>query len=137
MTEAAVTKRKWSEIDPKDATGLRLPHPEVQGPVNELGEECPWPWEPQQLVGAPLGQYHCGYCGGMNVAGVPHIDWSDDLEVMRWKAARETPRPSWLDRGVPDEIWWSHLMHGPVERDVAIGFDPRLHCAACKEPAPT
>lgn len=127
-----MAKRKWSEIKPEDAVSLRLPHPEIQGPVNELGEECPWPWEPQQLAGAPLGQYHCGYCGGMNVAGVPHIDWSDDPEVMRWKAARETPRPSWLSREVPDECWWGHLMHGPAERDVAIGFDPRLHCSECR-----
>jgi hypothetical protein len=46
------------------------------------GEECPWPWEPQQLAGAPMGQYHCGYCGEMCIAGMEHtdyrgVDWGD------------------------------------------------------------
>lgn len=73
-----MSKQLWSEIEPKDAVNLTLPHPDIQGPRNELGDECPWPWEPQQLVGAPLGQYHCPYCLGMVVAGVPHPDWSDE-----------------------------------------------------------
>lgn len=45
-------------------------------PMNEIGERCPWPFEPLFLVGAPMGQYHCGYCGGMQIAGTPHLDWS-------------------------------------------------------------
>lgn len=126
-------KRKWHEIEPKDATGLKLPHPEIQGPINEEGDECPWPWEPQQLMGAPLGQYHCGYCGGMNVAGVPHIDWSDDPQVARWRRAKSTPRPEWLAAGVPDEVWWGHLMHGlDYDMSAVNDFDPREHCSKCK-----
>lgn len=46
-------------------------------PMNEVGEECPFPLDPPQLLGAPMGQYHCPYCGGMQVAGVPHLDWSE------------------------------------------------------------
>lgn len=70
-------KTPWTEITPKDAVErkLQLPHPEVQGPYDENGEECPWPWEPIQLKGAPLGQYHCGYCGAMVMAGMEHLDY--------------------------------------------------------------
>jgi hypothetical protein len=70
--------KKWTEITPADAVKITLPDPEIEGPVNELGEPCPWPWEPQQLVGAPLGQYHCPYCGAMVIAGMEHIDYRDD-----------------------------------------------------------
>ncbi len=71
---------KWHEIEPKDAVNINCTETdEVEGPLNEMGEECPWPWEPQQLVGVPMGQYHCPYCGAMCVAGVPHTDYRDDL----------------------------------------------------------
>lgn len=73
----------WSEISPADAVDITLPWDgpdgRVEAPLNEIGEPCPWPWEPQQLKGAPLGQYHCGYCGGMCVAGVPHPEWTPEL----------------------------------------------------------
>lgn len=77
----------WSDINPKDAVNITLPWegPDglVEGPMNELGERCPWPWEPQQLKGAPMGQYHCSYCGGMNVAGVSHVEWTrNDIDEM-------------------------------------------------------
>jgi len=50
--------RKWHEIEPKDALDLNLSQRlDIEVPLNEEGERCPWPWEPQQLVGAPLGQY--------------------------------------------------------------------------------
>lgn len=72
--------RPWYDIDPADAVDLALPHPDIsEGPVNEVGEPCPWPWEPQQLKGQPIGQYHCPYCGAMVVAGIPHLDYSDPL----------------------------------------------------------
>lgn len=54
---------------------------QIDRPTNENGETCPWPWDPQQLVGAPLGQYHCPYCGGMQIAGVPHADWREDADA--------------------------------------------------------
>jgi hypothetical protein len=69
----------WYDIAPVDAVDLELPREGITGPLNELGEPCPWPWEPQQLLGVPLGQYHCRYCGAMVVAGVPHPDYADDL----------------------------------------------------------
>lgn len=68
-------KRSFTQIDPAAATGMRLPNPEVQGPYNELGDECPWPWDPIQLKGAPIGQYHCPYCGAMVIAGMDHLDY--------------------------------------------------------------
>lgn len=46
-------------------------------PENELGEECPFPLEPIQLGGQPLGMSHCSYCGAMVLAGVPHPDYRD------------------------------------------------------------
>lgn len=79
---------EWRDISPKDAVDVQLPWtaPDgtvVEGPMNELGERCPWPWEPQQLGGAPMGQYHCSYCGGMQVAGVPHAEWiPEDIAEM-------------------------------------------------------
>jgi hypothetical protein len=51
--------RNWTEIEPRDAVDIVLPRGDITGPFNEAGEPCPWPWDPQQLVGQPLGQYHC------------------------------------------------------------------------------
>lgn len=68
----------WYDISPVDAVEIDVTQrDDITGPVNEMGEECPWPWEPQQLVGVPLGQYHCGYCGAMVIAGIPHVDYRD------------------------------------------------------------
>lgn len=67
----------WQSISPAAAVDLNLAERlDITAPLNEMGERCPWPWEPQQLIGAPLGQYHCGYCGAMVVAGVEHIDYT-------------------------------------------------------------
>ena len=74
-----MTDRPWYDISPADAADLELPAPGIRGPMGDDGQPCPWPWEPQQLVGAPLGQYHCGYCGSMVMAGVRHPDYSDLL----------------------------------------------------------
>jgi hypothetical protein len=68
---------RWMDIKPEDAGDLDLSARfDISAPHNEQGERCPWPWEPQQLGGAPLGQMHCSYCGAMVVAGVPHFDYS-------------------------------------------------------------
>jgi hypothetical protein len=76
-----VTGRSWHDIAPKDAVDLDLSvRLDIDAPLNEAGERCPWPWEPQQLVGAPMGQYHCGYCGAMCVAGIPHLDYREEDE---------------------------------------------------------
>jgi hypothetical protein len=70
--------RLWSEIKPEDATQINaIADPDVIPPVNENGDECPWPWDPIQLKGAPLGQYHCPYCGAMVIAGMDHVDYRD------------------------------------------------------------
>lgn len=70
--------KHWFEISPGDAVALSLPAEGIQGPVNELGEECPWPWDPQQRVNEPMGMYHCPYCGCMVMAGLPHTDYTGD-----------------------------------------------------------
>lgn len=84
--------KHWSEISPSDAVGITLPHEGIRGPMNEMGEECPWPWDPQQLVGAPIGQYHCPACGGMVVAGMPHLDHRGATAVEQ-KADSDLPKP--------------------------------------------
>jgi hypothetical protein len=67
---------RWQDIAPKDAIDLNLSvRLDITAPLNEEGERCPWPWEPQQLVGVPLGQFHCPWCGAMCVAGVEHPDY--------------------------------------------------------------
>lgn len=69
----------WSDIEPSEAASLDLSvRLDIEAPLTMDGERCPWPWEPQQLVGVPLGMYHCGYCGEMVVAGVPHPDYRED-----------------------------------------------------------
>lgn len=75
--------RRWTDIEPKDAKDLDLAKDlSVTAPLNENGERCPWPWEPQQLGGAPMGQYHCGFCGAMVMAGVQHIDYAPDERMV-------------------------------------------------------
>jgi len=69
---------EWYDIAPADAVGIDLTKRlDITAPLTTEGERCPWPWEPQQLVGAPMGQYHCGYCGEMVLAGMRHIDYAD------------------------------------------------------------
>lgn len=73
-----MTPKLWSTIEPKDAKDLQLPRDDIKGPLNEMGEPCPWPWDPPQLKGAPIGMYHCPYCGAMVMAGMDHPDYSED-----------------------------------------------------------
>lgn len=69
---------RWQDIAPADAAAIDLTERlDITAPRNENGERCPWPWEPQQLVGVPMGQYHCGYCGAMVLAGVEHLDYAE------------------------------------------------------------
>lgn len=69
----------WHTIAPADAAEIVLPMPGITGPLNERGLPCPWPWEPQQLVGVPLGQYHCPYCGAGVLAGERHPDYRNGI----------------------------------------------------------
>lgn len=100
---------RWSDFDPQDMINVMLPWdgPQglIEGPMNELGERCPWPWEPQQLKGAPMGQYHCSYCGGMNVAGVSHVEWTqNDIDEME-KAMGAEPVDHPSDEEKSDDPW--------------------------------
>lgn len=75
--------RAWTEIFPADAIDLNLAEDlTITAPLNENGERCPWPWEPQQLAGAPMGQYRCSYCGAMCVAGIPHLDYAPEERTL-------------------------------------------------------
>jgi hypothetical protein len=68
--------RSWRDVSPEEAAGI-TDLSTLELPLNELGTVCPWPWEPQQLTGVPLGQYHCPWCGAMCLAGTPHPDYRD------------------------------------------------------------
>jgi len=72
---------KWTDFTSVEAIDIDLTEPRylnIEAPLNEAGERCPWPWDPEQLKGASMGQYHCRYCGAMVMAGIPHIDYRDD-----------------------------------------------------------
>lgn len=72
--------RHWLTIEPLHAIGLSLStRPDITAPLNEAGERCPWPWDPQLLEGEPIGQYHCPYCGAMVLAGIQHVDYTELL----------------------------------------------------------
>ncbi len=95
------TANHWRDIDPADAKEITLPYKRgatlITGPLNSLGERCPWPWDPQQLKGAPMGMYHCPYCGEMEIAGLTHSDW----DTIDWSALENTPQPT--HEG--DDLW--------------------------------
>lgn len=75
--------QSWTAIAPRDAVDIDLSKRlDITAPLNENGERCPWPWEPQQLVGAPMGQYRCGYCGAMCMAGLPHLDYAPEERTL-------------------------------------------------------
>lgn len=88
--------------------------PDLDPPKNENDEVCPWPWGPQQLVGVPLGQYHCEYCGAMCVAGMEHPDYTgfwDEIEQFEREVAEHDYRlhmhkTLWGGmKWVPDEVF--------------------------------
>ncbi len=77
--------RRWTDITPQEAAVQQLNLARdihITAPRNEAGERCPWPWDPQNREGQPLGQYHCGYCGAMVMAGIPHLDYSGEERTL-------------------------------------------------------
>lgn len=102
----------WYDIEPKDAESINCTtRPDLNPPRNEEGEVCPWPWGPQQLVGVPLGQYHCEWCGAMVVAGVRHPDYTGlDEEYEQYMREEEERRLADVARGVAPTV-------GPYRED--------------------
>lgn len=77
----AVTIRRWQDVSIEEAVDIDLRERlDITAPLTQEGKRCPWPWDPQQLVGVPLGQYHCPYCGEMVIAGMDHIDYREEEE---------------------------------------------------------
>ena len=41
----------------------------------------PCPYDPRELAGQPMGQFHCPVCGEMQIAGMAHLppmdEWPD------------------------------------------------------------
>lgn len=72
--------KAWTDYTPQEAKDLKIDlskRLDITAPLTSVGERCPWPWEPEQFVDSPLGQYHCTYCGEMVMAGMPHIDYRE------------------------------------------------------------
>ena len=60
-------------------TAYRLLRNEETGALRTLiyriyrNADFPCMEHPEMLLGQPLGNYHCGHCGEMQVAGMPHL----------------------------------------------------------------
>ena len=46
----------------------------------------PCPERPEELLGQPIGMYHCPYCGEMQVGGVTHLE---PQELDYWDISEE------------------------------------------------
>lgn len=79
MLERMSDGKFWYEQDPKDMVDTQLTY--ETAPLTSEGKYCPWPWDPIQLKGQPIGMYHCGYCGEMVIAGVNHPDYREVSDV--------------------------------------------------------
>ncbi len=73
-----MAKRRWQDIDPGKEPHP-LPHDGIHGPKNEIGQECPWPWQPQYAsTDMPIASFYCHDCGAEVVAGFYHPDYSEE-----------------------------------------------------------
>jgi hypothetical protein len=54
--------------------------------ITAISEGIYWecPEDPVTLLGAPLGMYHCPWCGCMQLAGTPHSDWDPHCWLGLW-----------------------------------------------------
>jgi hypothetical protein len=85
----------WQDIAPKDAVDIDLSvRLDISAPVNEKGERCAWPWEPQ-LMSESIGRYSCSYCWATVTAGAPHPDYgpSAPAPTSRRRGTGGTPPP--------------------------------------------
>lgn len=72
---------KWTLIEPAEAVGLDLrSDKDIVGPLNSLGQLCPWPWGMQQDVFDPGRTHVCRYCGQEGTPGLEHPDFRDMLD---------------------------------------------------------
>lgn len=39
------------------------------------------PYDPRELVGLPIGMFHCPRCGEMIIAGLPHEPEGEEVEI--------------------------------------------------------
>jgi hypothetical protein len=46
----------------------------MSNPNPKSTSDCPF--DPEPLIGLPLGMFHCEYCGEMVLAGMAHPDYS-------------------------------------------------------------
>ncbi len=60
-------------------------------------ERCPY--DPSGLIGVPLGQFHCPYCGDMVVAGLPHPPSEGELVALFLEALSEADADDRRDPG--------------------------------------
>lgn len=67
---------KWTLIEDEDTHGLDLRNDRhIQGPLNNLGFLCPWPWEVGNADFDPDVTHECSYCGQQSTPGMEHPDY--------------------------------------------------------------
>jgi hypothetical protein len=73
-----MTVIRWQDIDPADAKDIDLrKRDDIIAPLNEAGQRCPWPWEPQQRdPGEPGTLFKCPHCGAHVFSGEEHVDYA-------------------------------------------------------------
>jgi hypothetical protein len=64
--------------------------------VDKLVAEDRCPFEPEHMIGVPLGMFHCDVCGEMVVAGVGHPRRMGEAEPLPgWRAP--VPEPTEIE----------------------------------------
>lgn len=49
--------------------------------IDKLIKEGKCPFEPEHMVGEPIGQFHCPVCGQMVLAGLKHFPPLNTIEL--------------------------------------------------------
>lgn len=78
----------------------------TQDQVDLLIAQDRCPFEPEHMIGVPLGMFHCEVCGEMVLAGAPHVRrMEEQTPLPGWRApvpeAQEPEPPSQTFEGTP------------------------------------
>jgi hypothetical protein len=84
----------------------------VSGDVEFIPHTWPCPGKPEELKGQPIGQYHCEYCGEMQIAGMEHLPpqfpefWAEPFPKIEWPEGSDESQ-----RGEPQEDDGKERLH--------------------------
>lgn len=78
----------------------------TQEEVDKLISEDRCPFEPEHLIGVPMGMFHCEVCGDMVMAGITHPRRMEEtMPLPGWRApvpeATDAEPPSTTFEGTP------------------------------------